>query len=200
MRWFKALFLFLFLSLYLFSLPSQAGFFELGVSTTYRKINLPRDAGDDAFDESYAFTASGAYYFAEMAALELSLTKGKAERFVPSTDSSSVRTTHNYSIAGMDLIFTFAKRTDPFVPYTKVGVAYFIDKYIDYQFTDSIGNVTPDRVNLDSNFVPSFGFGLRIRLTQSMAFKIGMEAWTSDSLGSNPQFDIAGKAGVSWLF
>lgn len=190
----------LFLTLLFVSTPSYAGFFELGVSTTYRKINLPRDGGDDAFDESYSLTASGAYYFAEMAALELSLTKGKAERFVPSTDSSNVRTTHNYSIAGLDLIFTFAKRSDPFVPYVKVGVAYFIDKYIDYQFTDNVGNVTPSRVDLDSNFVPSFGFGLRIRLTKSMAFKIGVEAWTSDSLGSNPQFDIAGKAGVSWLF
>ena len=179
---------------------AQAGFFELGVSTNYRRINLPRDGSDSAFDESYAFTASGSYYFAEMAALQLSLTKGQSERFVPSANATSVRTTHNYSIAGLDLILTFAKRNEPFVPYIKFGVAYFLDKYIDYEFDDGTNPISTDRVRLDSNFVPSFGFGLRVRLTQAMALRLGLEAWTSDSLGSDPKFDIAGKAGISWLF
>ncbi|MEM7646774.1 MAG: outer membrane beta-barrel protein, partial [Pseudomonadota bacterium] len=148
-----------------------------------------------------SYTASLAYYFAEMAAMELNYTKGQSERFVPSTAVDS-RTLYDFSLIGLDLVLTFADRKDPFIPYIKMGLGYFAEKEVTYEFTDNgTGTVTIDRAQLDDNtFVPSVGFGLKIRLTKTMAFKFGIEAWTSDSLDTDPRWDWAGRAGISWFF
>ncbi|MCB0378215.1 MAG: hypothetical protein KDD33_06960 [Bdellovibrionales bacterium] len=188
--------------LFFSSAMAQAGYYELGLSGNYRKIYLPTSTGEarESFDETVSYSASIAYYFAEMAALELSYTRGQSERFVPSETADSL-TTYFFSLVGMDLIFTFAKRQDPFVPYIKIGGAYFVEKYVDYEFTNHVGtSPAPQRVKLDPTFVPSLGLGLKLRLTDTMAFKIGAEAWTSDALGRTTRWDWAGRAGVSWFF
>lgn len=191
--------LILFLTLTLSSSQLLAAYYELGFTGNYRKIYLPTDGSRESFDESLSYTASFAYYFAEMAAAELNYTKGKSERFVPSTTADS-RTTYDYGLIGLDLIFTFADRKAPFVPYVKAGVAYFAQKNVTYEFTDNLLNSTQsETVELDPTFVPSVGFGLKIRVTQTMAFKVGMESWTSDSLSSDPKWDWAARAGVSWF-
>lgn len=176
-----------------------AGYYELGFTGNYRKIYLPTDNTRESFDESLSYTASFAYYFAEMAAAELNYTKGKSERFVPSATADS-RTTYDYGLVGLDLIFTFAERKAPFVPYIKGGVAYFAQKNVTYEFIDNLLNSTQsETVKLDPTFVPSLGFGLKIRVTATMAFKVGLESWTSDSLSSDPKWDWAARAGISWF-
>ena len=190
----------LFFSLTLVSFNAFAGYYEIGFTGNYRKLHLPTDGTQESFDESLSYTGSFAYYFAEMAAAELSYTKGKSERFVPSTTADS-RTTYDYSLIGLDLILTFADRKAPFIPYIKGGLAYFAQKDVTYEYTSHTGpSPSPETVKLDPTFVPSIGFGLKILFTKTMAFKLGIEAWTSDSLSNDPNWDWAGKAGISWFF
>lgn len=155
----------------------------------------------EAFDATTAYTASIAYYFAEMAALELNYTNGQSERFVPGPIADS-RTTYDFSLVGMDLIISFAERQSTFVPYVKAGVAYFVNKDVTYEFIDNNNSLNNrrDQVNLGAAFVPSLGFGLRFRLTQTLAFKFGLEAWTSDSIDRDHSWDMFGRAGISWFF
>ena len=191
-------FVIFFLSLLCFK--SYAGYYELSFSGNYRKIFLPTNEGRKSFDKTLSYTGSIAYYFAEMAALELSYTRGQSERFVPSTTADS-RTTYDYGLIGLDLIFTFADRKAPFIPYLKGGLAYFAEKSVTYEFTNNTGTSPPsDTESLDPTLVPSLGFGLKFRVTKTMALKLGVEAWTSDALGSDVQLDWAGRAGVSWFF
>lgn len=187
--------------LLLFPLPLHAGYYELGFAGTYRKLHLPSETRNDSFDSTVSYTASLAYYFAEMAALEVNYTKGQSERFIPSSTVDS-RTTFDFSLIGMDLILTFAERTAPFVPYIKAGVAFITEKKVTYQFTDHTNPSASggDTVPFDSVYVPSVGFGLKTRLTETISFKIGLEAWTSDKLGTNEHWDMAGRAGISWFF
>lgn len=178
---------------------AQAGYYELGFSGNYRKLYLPTDTTRESFDATVSYTASIAYYFAEMAALELNYTKGQSERFVPSSAVDS-RTLYNFSLIGFDLIFTFAERKDPFIPYLKLGVAYFAEKEVIYEFTDNnTSSFSSETVLLDPTLVPSLGLGLKFRITKTMAIKFGVEAWTSESLNDDPQWDWAGRAGVSWF-
>lgn len=183
------------LFLLLLPLSAQAGYYELGFSGTYRKLYLPSDTDRESFDSTTSYTGSFAYYFAEMAATELSYTKGQSERFVANTTSDS-RTLYDFELIGLDLVFTFADRKAPLVPYLKAGVAYFSRKEVTYEFSNPASS---DTVVLEPTFVPSLGFGIKMRLTQTLSFKIGAEAWTSDSLNSSPRWDMAGRAGISWF-
>jgi len=176
----------------------NAGYFELGLSGNFRKINLPTGGDENAFDQSQSITGSLAYYFAEMAAIELNYTRGSSRRFVPSQEAD-VTTTNFFGLVGTDLIFTFAERRAPFVPYAKFGVGYFIEKEIAYEFDDRVNTPLVSKANLEKTLVPSLGFGFRVRLTDRFSIKLGMEFWSSDALANTPEVDWAGKAGVSWF-
>lgn len=189
----------IFLLTFLCCSSSYAGYFELGLSGNYRKIYLPSDTKQEAFDETQALTMSLAYYFLEMTAIEFGLTKGNSERFIPGS-TADVRTTYTYSLVGSDFIFTFAQRTEPFIPYVKVGVGYFIEKEVAYEYDTHSGAPQITTVPLRNTLVPSAGLGFRTRITNTLALKIGLEAWSSDALANRPKVDWAGKAGVSWFF
>ena len=186
--------------LLLYSNQLYAGYYELGFAGNYRKLYLPTDTSRESFDSTISYTASIAYYFAEMAAAEINYTKGQSERFIPGNTADS-RTVYDFSLVGLDLIFTFAERKDPFIPYIKAGVAYFAEKDVRYEFTDSSGTLIDDvqSEELEPTLVPSLGFGLKFRITKTLAFKIGLEAWTSDSLDKDPRWDMAARAGISWF-
>lgn len=174
---------------------SSAGYYEFGLSGNYRKLYLPSQTTRESFDSTVSFTGSFAYYFAEMAAAELSYTRGQSERFIPSSTSDS-RTTYDFELIGLDLVLTFADRKAPFIPYLKAGVAYFAKKDVTYEYSNPAYQET---VALDPTFVPSVGIGMKIRITERLSFKIGLEAWTSDSLDKDPRWDMAGRAGISWF-
>ena len=175
-------------------LSSFAGYYELGFAGNYRKLYLPTDTARESFDATISLTGSFAYYFAEMAAMELSYTKGESERFVPSTNGDS-RTIYDFDLIGLDLVLSLADRKASFIPYVKAGVAYFSKKEVTYEFTGFPSETVP----LDPTFVPSAGFGMKIRLTERLSFKIGLEIWTSDSIDNDPRWDMAGRAGISWF-
>lgn len=189
----------LFLILLLIPCTGYCDFYEIGFAGNYRKLYLPSDTTRQSFDSTVSYTGSFAWYFAEMAAAELNYTKGQSERFVPSVTADS-RTIYDFSLIGLDLIFTFADRKSAFVPYLKAGVAYFAEKNVTYEFINNTTGVPDARtVVLEPTYVPSLGFGLKFRLTETLAIKLGIEAWTSDSLDKDPRWDMAGRAGISWF-
>ena len=50
---------------------------------------------------------------------------------------------------------------------------------------------------------PSAGLGFKMALSQTLALKVGLEAWTSpitDDANVKTTYDIAARAGISWLF
>ena len=175
-------------------------YFELGLAGNYRKVYLTEVGSTDrAYDENAAYTASFAYYFREMTALEFSYSQGKNTRFIPSPTITST-TTHRYNLIGVDLLFTFGKRTDQFIPYIKAGVAYFDKKSIDYEYVQNGIVISSQTVDLDSIVVPSAGFGMQYRLTQRLAFKAGLEFWTSGPVNRDVKdFDWAARIGISWF-
>lgn len=178
---------------------AHAGYYEIGLSGNYRKLNLPTNTGRESFDATTSFTGSFSYYFAEMAAAELSYTQGQSERFIPSTTADS-RTLYDFALVGFDIVFTFAERKDPFIPYLKAGVAYFAKKEVTYEYIDNVtlGN-NANTESLPKTFVPSVGMGIKLKLSNTFAIKIGIEGWTSDSIDKDPRWDLAGRAGISWF-
>ena len=172
------------------------GLFEVGVSANYKKSFLD----EDAFDETQSYTGSVTYYFGKQSALELSFTNGQSLRFVPS-DSDTLRTTYKYTVLGADLVITFAERNAPFIPYLKLGGAYFNEKKLTYEFEDSNGLVFDrETINLDQALVPSTGLGVKFRVTDSFLIKIGLEGWVSRPLNEKPlRIDYSGRAGLSWF-
>jgi hypothetical protein len=182
--------------------PEFNDFFELGFSGNYRKVYLTEDnSSERAYDENAAYIASIAYYFREMTAIELSYSEGKNKRYIPSSTITST-TTHRYDMTGLDLVFTFGKRTDTFIPYIKAGAAYFNRKSIEYVYVDNTNNsVLPSTpVEMNSTMVPSAGFGMQVRLTQRLALKTGIDLWTSGPINKSiKDFDWAARLGVSWF-
>lgn len=187
----------------LFSCTSvYAELVELGLSGNYRRTFLAdSDTTQSATDEAQAYTFSIAYYLREMTALEFSFTSGESERSIPSTTISSI-TKHTYNLLGADLVFTFGKREERFVPYIKAGLGYFINKRITYTY---INHTTPSQseerpVELDPTVVPSVGFGMRTLITKSFAIKAGIEIWTSGPVSKSlDEFDWAARIGLSWF-
>lgn len=175
-------------------------YFEIGLSGNYRKTFLTElGTTQRAYDENAAYTASFAYYFREMTALEFSYSQGKNTRFIPSSTITST-TTHRYSLFGADLVFTFGKRSDTFIPYIKAGVAYFDKKSIDYEYVNNGTPELPQTVEINSTVVPSAGFGMQFRLTQRLSFKAGLEFWTSGAINKDVKdFDWAARMGISWF-
>lgn len=180
---------------------SFADYFELSASGNYRKSFLmDSNTSQRAYDEASAFTGGVAYYFREMTALEMSYTTGTSKRVIPSTTISS-ETQHYYDLLGLDLVFTFGKRTDVYIPYIKTGVGYFTKKRIDYKYTNhGTNSVDTASVNLEASVVPSAGAGIQIRLTEKLALKLGVEVWTSGPINKKLEdFDWAFRAGISWF-
>lgn len=177
-------------------------YFEIGLSGNYRKAYLTDATSNQrAFDENSAYIASLAYYFREMTAIEFSYSQGANTRYIPSSTITST-TTHKYTLYGADLIFTFGKRTDQWIPYIKGGIAFFDRKSIDYEYIDTNTGLPLDTepVALDATVVPSAGFGLQVRATNYLALKFGIDIWTSGAINKNIEdFDWTGRVGISWF-
>lgn len=192
----KVLALILVVGIQILSQISFADFIEIGGAGNYRKSNI--DSG--AFDENSSLTASLSYIFDEMSALELSYTNGYSKRFIGANLAKYDHTTTVfYELIGLDLVITLGSSSSALRPYVKGGVAYLAKKRLVDQFQGFDATVLEDQ----KGFVPSAGIGLKLSLTKSLSIKAGIEAWTSRPLvggDSNPDLDVAGRAGVSWLF
>ena len=170
-----------------------AGFFELGLSASYKEVGFD----DDNFSKSNSTTGSFAYYFAEMSAFELSFTQGtQIESFV-SSGSTPSKLEKDFTLMGADFVFTFAGRKAFFQPFVKIGFAK-IDK-ITY-FTPAAG--TKSKINEVHDEVPSVGLGFKIKLTKTFSLKLGLDAWSADKTTGFDEihkWDKSARVGISWF-
>jgi hypothetical protein len=183
----------LLLTLCLWAGAAQAGIIELGASGNYRLSRID----DDNKQEMTSYTGTISYYFWEMSALELSYTQGKSVV----TYMFPGETTHTYittvfELIGLDLVLTLGDKQSVFLPYIKVGGAY-IRKEIARE-VEGVSGV--QRIPAPDGIVPSAGIGFKIRFTQTLSLKVGVDAWTSPPDREPVTVDYAGRAGLSWMF
>lgn len=177
---------------------AYAGFIEIGGSGSYRKSNID----SSTTDEARSVTGSVAYYISDASAFELSYTDGLSKREISPGQPYGNVTKLSYRTVGLDFIYTLGKREDSFRPYVKVGANYILLKRVMIQYYDSSGNpFDPDEHDGDTGIVPSGGIGFRVGLTESLAFKAGVDAWASQTLNSGPlTFDFIANVGLSLMF
>lgn len=172
----------------------QAGVFELGASTSYRKSTITKDN----FSTSESYTGSLGYYFTDSSALEFSYTNGFSRAVTTEAETKAF-----FTVYGVDFILTIGPKGATFRPYIKLGAAQ-IYKEIRYKQTD----MDPLPAIKSSGIAPSAGLGFRLMFTETFALKVGLEGWTSpinDSEKSEGEtrettYDVAARAGISWMF
>lgn len=183
----------LLLIVFVFSAPSFAGFVEVGASVNYRSSGYD----PDNYIRSLSYTGTFAYYFWEMCAVELNYTTGYSKQRTKGSGATDPATTIEDSIdlVSMDLVLSFAERTDPFRPYIKFGGGYLTKKR--YR---KINDDAREQIATQDGVVPSGGLGLSLALSKEFSIKLGVDAWTSP-LDEDPLvIDYAGRAGITWLF
>src|SRR3989344_3456671 len=167
------------------SVHAQAGYFEISGSGSYRKTTF-----DEANYSIYrSGTASIAYYFWELSAVELSYTKSRQDEI-----KTDFMARYYSTFYGADLIFTLATRKSLFQPYIKVGAAYQ-DKNGSYKQ----GAVVIEMPNV-KGWGPSAGVGLKFILGEHIAIKAGIDAWSSPISQANVSYDYAARLGLSFIF
>jgi outer membrane protein W len=186
--------LFLFFALVMGPIAAQAGFVEVGASANYRSSGYNKDN----YVEAISYTASISYYFWEMSAVEVNYTTGYSKQVTKGSGETDPKETveDNLQLTSMDLILSFAKRTDTFRPYIKVGGGY-----LDKQRFRRVNDDNTEMISHQYGIVPSGGFGLSISVTKELSFKLGLDAWTSPLDSDDPLIiDYVGRAGISWMF
>ena len=172
-----------------------AGFIEIGATGNYRKTNI----ADDVTDQNLSLTGSFAYMFDQQSALELSYTKGEQKTEVGASSGNSQITMIDYAMAGLDFIYTLGAPEAVLRPYIKLGAMYIIEKKRKTYYLFSPGQQT--FYAEDPALVPSAGLGFRLRLSQQLSLKVGVDGWTSKSVSKeNVKVDHAARVGLSWMF
>ena len=170
---------------------AHAGYLELGSSANYRRSTID----SENFQESISYTGSISYYFMQSSALELSYTSGYSKIVVTPGDITTQYVTEtDFSLTGLDLVFSVGGREDFFQPYLKLGGAY-IQKKIYRQ----INGFSKDKIGEQSGTVPSAGLGFKMKISKTFSIKIGVDAWTSPLDEEPVTVDYAGRAGFSWF-
>lgn len=179
-----------FLSLFIlfFNIDLHAIYTEFGVSQSYKKTSF----SNNNYVESEMVSGSVSFYFWENIALELSYTKGLAVRKETEPNYPAKTITQHSSIYGSDLILGFADRQSTFQPFIKGGVAY-IEKR---QITQDAGTAA-FQTNPKPGYVPSYGVGLKIKLTKNFGLSTSLDVWKDDATSTN---DLASRTGMTWMF
>lgn len=176
---------------------ANAGFFEVGVSGSYRRSNIDKTA----YDEFRSLTGSLSYYLDESSALELSYTDGRNLRVTGEGLSIGNITDLTYKMIGLDLVLTMGDKSSTVRPYIKLGGVYIAEKKIVEVARDQSGSYPPNSVKDEPALVPSAGVGFRLALSETMSLKVSAEAWASRPINVQPvTIDYAGRAGLSWMF
>lgn len=171
---------------------AHAGFFEVSAMGNYRVSRIT----DDNYQETYSYSGSISYYFWEMSALELSYTQGQQVVSIkPSSSSATTITRTLFEMAGLDLVLTFASKQSAVQPFVKFGGAH-IRREISNQVLPFPAEAAPG----SEGFAPSAGVGLKVRLTNTLSIKIGVDAWKAPTQSTVETIDYAGRAGISWMF
>ncbi|MAE74724.1 MAG: hypothetical protein CL675_11560 [Bdellovibrionaceae bacterium] len=170
---------------------AEAQFFELGLSANYRQTTID----SDNYGQSLSLTGSFSYYFSALSAIEFSYTEGLGQEGFESVIEGSIKTRTTFRLVGADLVLSFAEREQTFQPFIKVGIAHVKKE----RFLQPEGQFE-QRVANQEGTVPSGGIGFRYRLTETLSFKFGLDAWTTPLDEDPVTIDTAGRAGVSWFF
>jgi outer membrane protein W len=190
----KNYFIPLYLAFTLFSFTASAMYTEVGVNYMYKKSFI--DSANNI--EQQGTTGSISLYFWDQIAIEISYTNAlmvKKEQEVSAT-SPSVRTTSQVSdIYGLDLIYVMGDRKAAFSPYIKAGVGYIVKKQV-----TQIDNNTPWSAGPYDGYAPSYGVGLKIMLSDTLALKMGYDVVMTPIDNNSTAQDINGRAGLSWIF
>lgn len=177
--------------LLLFSNSVFAGPIEIGLSSSYRKSSID----SNNLQESLSFTGGLTFYLWELSALELSYTDGRARTVTQPIGGSKVTTTWAYEMAGLDFVLSLADRDSFIQPYVKLGGAY-----IQKKATQEVDSGAVVSLPIQRGIVPSAGAGFKIALTKQLSLKIGVDAWTTPLGDRTVMVDLAGRAGLSWMF
>jgi hypothetical protein len=183
------------LALTLLPQPVRAGYIELSAAANYRKTHI----ADDILDENFSATGSVAYLLDASSAIELSYTRGEQREEVGASSGNSQIVLVDYTMAGLDFIYTFGQEASTIRPYVKLGGMYIIEKQRQtyYLFDPANRSTSSDSPAL----VPSAGLGFRLKLSESLSLKAGIDAWASKSVSQKGvMVDNASRVGLSWMF
>jgi hypothetical protein len=171
---------------------SHAIYNEIGLSYGRKKTTF--DANNNYDSESA--TASWSLYFAEQVALELSYTEATGISKQQATPVDLVRVIYQKTqIAGADLILILADRKAMFQPFLKGGMAYLVRKQ---EIKD--GTMETQTLPIDVAYVPNYGLGMKVELTESFGLKIAYSVWQTPIGGGAKTNDDSLSAGVTWRF
>ncbi len=168
------------------SLQSFALVTEIGVSYGYQKKTF----NENNYDQNESKAANLSFYFLERMALELSYTDSFSESQESDTTNRVIQ--QSSKATGADLIYVFADKNALFQPYIKAGTAYIQKKkQIRYINASTIDIPTKD------GFAPSYGVGLRIKLSERFSAKMGYDVWRSPQDNGSTTDDTSLKIGMS---
>jgi hypothetical protein len=173
---------------------SFAGLME--VSATYSTRSSRLD--DDNYSESESLTGSFSWYFLDLSALELSYTKGLGTLSTKASgDPDAIKYLTEMNMIGADLVFTFAGRESVIQPFVKAGAASVKKKIF-----RELANGQTDTISETDGYktVPSWGVGLKVNLTKSLAIKGSYDRWKSASDDDSDLWDEAIRGGISLYF
>jgi outer membrane protein W len=177
-----------FILLILLNFKSFALMTEIGANYSYSKKTF--NATNYYQSDSKGLSVS--LYFLEKFALEMSY----ADQFYESqeSDSSSTRTVQQSTkIYGTDLIYVLTDQRSAFQPYLKGGAAYIAKKkQVKYVNADVIDIPTKDGI------APSYGVGLKYKITDKLSFKVGYDIWKTPLDDGSTTDDASFKFGLSW--
>lgn len=173
-----------------FSFSASAMLTELGLTYGYNKKTF--DANN--YYQMDSKSASVSLYFTEWAAVELSYTDMFIEQ--QQKDSASTRVIQQSTkILGADLNILLANRQAMLQPYIKGGVAR-----ISKSQTTRTDNLQTEKVDSPEATAPSYGAGIKIKLTEAFSLKLGVEYWRTPLGDGTSSDDSSFKAGLSWMF
>lgn len=192
--WHKSALTFLLLFLLAANTVAYAGLMEVSTSFGVRSSSID----ENNYNKNESWTGSFAWYFLEMSAIEISYTKGVSEQSLKSDASTPALVYFSkFEMYGADLVVTFAKKNSALQPFVRGGMAK-IKKNI-YRKDTSNGQIDNYGEAVD-DVVPSYGFGIKLMLTETFSIKGSYDRWRSGSSQDKDIWDDAIKAGVSLYF
>jgi hypothetical protein len=183
-------YLWIFILLFAFSTENSWGFFtEVGVSYSRKKTSFD----DKNYTDSESSTGSVSLYFLEKMAVELSYTDGNSLR-EENIAGSQYTTFQKTKVIGADLIYVMAERKAFFQPYIKGGGAQLTRQQV-----IKVNSLESARLDPEVAVVPSYGFGFKLALTDSMGVKVSYDGWKTPLSGTQTTDDSQLRVGLSWI-
>ena len=164
--------------------------YELGVSYASKKNSFDKSN----YFETESTTGSLSLYFSEIIALELSYTEAKANRYEKPPGGNFLQTYQKTEVLGADLIFVLAPKNSFIQPYIKGGAAQLKRKQVSYDSTN-----VPVPLPIETAIVPSYGLGVKFKVTDGLSFRISYDVWRTPVGGGVITDDNQLRAGLSWM-